>query len=87
MSRQILKAMSDETRFKILELLRKEPLTAGEISSHFDMTFATISHHLSILKDADLISDHKQGKYVIYELNTSVIDDIIMFIYKLKKEN
>ncbi len=81
-----LKALGDKTRREILKLLKSGPMTAGDIASGFDMSFATISHHLSILKDADLVSDTKDGKYIIYELNSSVIDDIIAYIYDLKAE-
>lgn len=70
------KALSDPTRRKILELLKNGPKTAGEIGEHFDMTGATISHHLSTLKKAELISDTKKGTYIYYEINTSVIEDI-----------
>ncbi|MGI6701354.1 MAG: autorepressor SdpR family transcription factor [Christensenellales bacterium] len=78
------KALSDKTRREILKLLRGGSMAAGEIASKFDMSFATVSHHLSILKDADLVSDVKDGKYIIYELNSSVIDELISYIYELK---
>lgn len=80
------KALSDKTRREILRLLRKGQMTAGDIASRFDMSFATVSHHLSILKEADLVSDSKDGKYIIYELNSSVIDDVIAYIYELKAD-
>jgi DNA-binding transcriptional ArsR family regulator len=80
------KALSDKTRREILHLLKDGPMTAGDIASRFDMSFATVSHHLSILKEADLVSDVKEGKYIIYELNSSVIDDIIAYIYGLKAD-
>lgn len=80
------KALSDKTRREILRLLKDGPMTAGDIASQFDMSFATVSHHLSILKDADLVSDKKDGKFIIYELNSGVIDDLISYIYELKKE-
>ena len=79
------KALSDKTRREILVLLKDGALTAGEIESHFGMTFATVSHHLSILKDAGLVQSTRQGKYISYELNTSVMDDIIGFFYDLKE--
>lgn len=78
------KALSDGTRREILGLLRDGELTAGDIGSHFLMTGATISHHLSILKEAGLISDDKQGKYIYYELNMSVLDEITGWIAMLK---
>ncbi|MDO5601449.1 MAG: autorepressor SdpR family transcription factor [Oscillospiraceae bacterium] len=71
------KALSDPTRRQILELLREGRLTAGEIGSHFDMTGATVSHHLSILKDAGLVNDERQGKFIYYELDTSIVEDIM----------
>jgi DNA-binding transcriptional ArsR family regulator len=80
------KALGDKTRREILRLLKGGPMAAGDIASRFDMSFATVSHHLSILKEADLVSDSKEGKYIIYELNSSVIDDIIAYIYGLKAE-
>lgn len=78
------KALSDKTRRDILVLLKNGEMSAGEIESHFDMTFATVSHHLSILKDANLVQDVKRGKYIYYELNTSVFDDIIAFFMGIK---
>lgn len=78
------KALSDETRREIISLLKDGRMSAGEIVSHFDSTNATISHHLSILKKAGLISDEKIGKYIYYELETSVIDEIIGWISSLK---
>lgn len=80
------KALSDKTRREILRLLKKGPMTAGDIAGRFDMSFATISHHLSILKESDMVSDSKDGKYIIYELNSSVIDDLITYIYELKAD-
>ena len=74
---QTFKALSDETRRKILEHLRDGAAPAGEIAAQFDMTAATISHHLSVLKDAELVSDEKRGKYIYYELNLTVIDEIV----------
>jgi DNA-binding transcriptional ArsR family regulator len=85
MNKNIFKALNDDTRREILQLLKNGSMTAGDISSHFNMTFATVSHHLSVLKEADLISDTKDGKFVIYELNTTVLDDFITFIYGLRK--
>lgn len=78
------KALSDPTRREIITLLKDRRLSAGEIVAHFSCTNATISHHLSILKHADLIRDEKVGKYIYYELNESVIDEIIGWITSLK---
>ncbi len=71
------KAISDPTRREILELLKEKPLTAGEIAEHFPFTAATVSHHLSVLKDAGLICDERKGKYIVYELNLSVMEEMI----------
>lgn len=80
------KALSDSTRRKILNLLKHGSLSAGEIEQHFDMTGATISHHLSILKDAGLVTDEKRGKYVYYELNLSVLEEIINWLQDFKED-
>ncbi|MEG2769477.1 MAG: autorepressor SdpR family transcription factor [Oscillospiraceae bacterium] len=73
------KALSDANRRKILEILRDGKMTAGEILQKFDITGATLSHHLACLRDAGLIIDEKQGKYIYYELNTSVFEDILVW--------
>lgn len=78
------KALSDPTRREILNLLKKKPMYAGEIVQCFQMTGATISHHLMILKQAGLIDEEKHGKYIQYSLNTSVIDDIVQWMMELK---
>lgn len=79
------KALSDPTRRQIVQLLKKEKLQAGEISEHFNMTGATISHHLSILKDAGLVTSEKKGKYIYYELNLSVIEEIMTWFSNIKE--
>ena len=78
------KALSDPTRREILRLLRDGAKTAGEVGGHFDMTGATISHHLAVLREAGLITDDKRGKYIYYELNLSVLDEITGWIAGLK---
>ena len=80
MLQDTLKALSDPTRRKILELLIRGPMSAGEIGEHFDMTGATLSHHLSILKKAGLVDDSKKGTFVYYEINTSVMEDILAWV-------
>ena len=82
-----LKALSDPIRREILNLLKKSRLSAGEISSHFDVTDASISRHLSVLKDADLIRDTREGKFIFYELNTSVLEEIMLWVKELKGED
>ena len=81
---ETFKSLSDPTRREILRLLRDGAKTAGEIGSQFDMTGATISHHLSVLREAGLISDDRRGKYIYYELNLSVLDEITGWIAGLK---
>lgn len=76
------KALSDPTRRKIIELLNEKPLTAGEIAEHFNMTKPSISHHLNLLKQADMITDEKKGQYVIYHLNTTVFQDILKWFFE-----
>ena len=83
---QTLKALADPTRREILNLLKRGKRSAGEISDHFDITAAAISRHLSVLKDADLIEDTREGKYIFYELNASVLEEIMLWITDLKGE-
>lgn len=82
-----MKALADPIRRQILELLKSGRLSAGEIGSHFDVTSAAVSRHLSVLKDADLIRDTREGKYIYYELNASVLEEILLWISTLKGEN
>ena len=82
-----LKALSDPIRREILNLLKKGRLSAGEIVDNFPVTGASISRHLSVLKDADLIRDKREGKYIYYELNTSVLEEIMLWIGDLKGDN
>ena len=83
---QTLRALADPIRREILNLLKNGRLSAGEITLHFDVTAASISRHLSVLKEADLIRDDRQGKYIFYELNTSVLEEIMLWITDLKGE-
>lgn len=84
---ETFKALSDPVRRDILTLLKKGSLSAGEISSHFDMTGATISYHLSILKKADLVFESKQKNFIYYELNTSVVEEVMLWLADLKGGN
>lgn len=77
------KALSDPTRRQIIEMLRNGSMTAGDIVDRFQMTGASISHHLSILKNAGLVTDDKQGKYIYYELNLSVVEEILAWLASL----
>lgn len=79
-----LKALSDPIRREILNLLKNGKLSAGEIVEHFPVSGASISRHLSVLKDADLIRDTRQGKFIFYELNTSVLEEVMLWITDLK---
>ena len=83
---QTMKALADPTRREILNLLKSGTKSAGEISEHFDITAAAISRHLSVLKEADLIEDSRDGKYIFYTLNTSVLEEIMLWITDLKGE-
>lgn len=80
------KALADPIRRQILNILKKGPMTAGEINNHFEVTFASISRHLSVLKDADLIRDRREGKFIYYELNASILEEVLLWIYELKGE-
>ena len=80
------RALADPIRRTILNLLKNGPLTAGDINDHFDVTFASISRHLSVLKEADLIRDRREGKFIYYELNASILEEVLLWIYELKGE-
>ena len=80
-----LKALADPIRREILNLLKNGRLSAGEICEHFSVTGASISRHLAILKEADLIRDKREGKFIYYERNTSVLEDVMLWITDLKR--
>lgn len=82
-----LKALADPIRREILHLLKSGRLSAGEISDHFPVTDASISRHLSVLKEADLIRDTREGKFIYYELNASVLEEIMLWVKDLKGED
>lgn len=82
-----LRALADPTRREILNLLKSGTLAAGEITSHFDITAAAISRHLAVLKDADLIRDERDGKFIRYTLNASVLEEALLWLTDLKGEN
>ena len=82
-----LKALSDPIRREILNLLKGGRLSAGEICDHFPVTGASISRHLSVLKDADLIRDTREGKFIYYDLDASVLEEILLWVKDLKGEN
>ena len=81
-----LRALADPIRREILNLLKGGRMSAGEIVDHFSVTAASISRHLSVLKDADLIRDTREGKFIFYELNASVLEEIMLWISDLKGE-
>ena len=81
-----LRALSDPVRREILNLLKSGRKSAGDITSHFDITGAAISRHLSVLKEADLIRDTREGKFIFYDLNTSVLEEVMLWISDLKGE-
>ena len=81
---ETFKALSDPARRQILELLKQGPLSAGDIGSHFEMTGATISYHLRILKQADLVFETREKNYIYYQLNTSVLEEVMLWLSKLK---
>lgn len=80
----LFKALNDETRRQILELLREKDRSAGDIAEQFNISKPSISHHLELLKKADLISQEKKGQFVIYSLNTSVLDEILVWLLKFQ---
>ena len=84
---ETFKALSDPVRRDILEMLKKNRMSAGEIASQFDMTGATISYHLSILKKAVLVKETKQKSYIYYELNTAVVEEVMLWLSELKERD
>ena len=82
-----MKALSDPIRREILNLLKGGRLSAGEICDHFSVTGASISRHLSVLKEADLIRDTREGKFIYYDLNASVLEEILLWVKDLKGEH
>ncbi len=84
---QTLKALSDPIRREILNMLKKGRLSAGDITDSFSVTGASISRHLSVLKEADLIRDKREGKFIFYELNTSVLEEALLWLTDLKGVN
>ena len=79
-----LQALADPTRREILNLLKQSRMSAGEIGNHFSISGAAVSRHLSVLKEADLIRDERDGKYIYYELNATVLEEILLWISELK---
>ena len=82
----LFRALNDPTRRQILEILREGDLTAGEIADRFEMTKPSISHHLDLLKQAELVSADKRGQFIYYTLNTTVLDELLSWLFTLKKQ-
>lgn len=84
---QTLRALADPIRREILNMLKGGRLSAGEITDKFSVTGASISRHLSVLKDADLIRDNREGKFIFYEINTSVLEEAMLWLIDLKGDS
>ena len=82
----LFRALNDSTRTQILEILREGDLTAGEIADRFKMSKPSISNHLDLLKQAELVSADKRGQFIFYTLNTTVLDELLSWIFTLKKQ-
>ena len=82
----VFKALNDPTRREILEMLQVRDMTAGEIADQFSMSFPSISHHLDLLKQAKLVSSEKEGQFVYYSLNTTVVDEILKWLLQFKSK-
>ena len=80
----LFKALNDQTRREILELLQQGDLTAGEIADQFQISKPSISHHLDLLKQAGLVEASKQGQFIYYSLNTTVVDELVKWVLKFK---
>ena len=82
-----LRALSDPTRREILNLLKRESLPAGELAAQFPVSTAAVSKHLAVLKEAGLIRDRREGKFIFYELNASVLEEVLLWLKELKGES
>ena len=81
-----LRALADPVRREILNLLKEGPLSAGELGDHFDISAAAVSKHLNVLKEGDLVRDERRGKFIYYRLNTSVLEETLLWLKDLKGE-
>ncbi|WP_066756082.1 autorepressor SdpR family transcription factor [Crocinitomix algicola] len=84
--KNLFKALNDKTRREILELLKGQDLTAGEIAERFNISKPSISHHLDLLKRADLVTSEKKGQFVFYSLNTTILEDLVKWVINLKND-
>lgn len=82
----VFKALNDATRREILELLQERDMTAGEIAERFHISWPSVSHHLDLLKQAKLVNAEKDGQYIYYSLNTTVVDDILKWLMQFKSK-
>jgi ArsR family transcriptional regulator, arsenate/arsenite/antimonite-responsive transcriptional repressor len=82
----VFKALNDATRREILELLKEKEMTAGEIAGKFNISWPSVSHHLDLLKQAKLVESEKDGQYVYYSLNTTVVDEILKWLVQFKSK-
>ena len=80
-----MRALSDPSRREILNLLKKDPMMATSIAEHFDMSAPAVSKHLTILKEAELVRCRREGKYLIYELNASVLEEVLLWVRDIKE--
>lgn len=81
----VLRALNDKTRREILDLLRKQDMSAGEIAEHFNMTKPSISHHLDLLRQAELVISEKKGQFIYYSINITVMDELMSWLLSFKK--
>lgn len=82
----VFKALNDPTRRQILEMLREKEMTAGEIAEQFQISWPSVSHHLDLLKQAQLVTAEKDGQYIYYSLNTTVVDEILKWFLQFKSK-
>jgi ArsR family transcriptional regulator len=83
---QIFKALNDPTRRDILNLLKEKDMNAGEIADHFDIGKPTVSHHLDLLRQAGLVTSEKQGQFINYSINTTVLDELLQWLYQISSK-
>ena len=84
--KNLFKALNDQTRREILDLLKEKEMTAGEIAEKFNISKPSISHHLDLLKRADLVSSVKKGQFVTYSINTTILEDLVSWVMTLKQD-
>ncbi len=84
--KNLFKALNDQTRGEILELLKEKEMTAGEIAEKFNISKPSISHHLDLLKRADLVSSVKKGQFITYSINTTILEDLVSWVLTLKQD-